>query len=31
MTTANMANDSSDDQIDVLINLWQSEPRALEQ
>ena len=25
-----MANDSSDDQIDVFINLWQSEPCTLE-
>ena len=31
MTTVNMANDSSDDQTDVLINVWQSEPRALEE
>jgi len=31
MTTINMENGSSDDQIDVLINMWQSEPRALEQ
>jgi len=26
MTTVNMANKFSDDQIDILINMWQSEP-----
>jgi len=26
-----MGNDSSKDQIDALINLWQSEPHTLEQ
>jgi len=26
MTTVNMANKLSDDQIDILINMWQSEP-----
>ena len=34
MTTMNMANNIlqfSDDQIDILINLWQSEPCALDQ
>ena len=26
MTTVNMANKFYDDQIDILINMWQSEP-----
>jgi len=26
MTSVNMANKFSDDQIDILINMWQSEP-----
>jgi len=26
MTTVNMANKFSDDQIDIFINMWQSEP-----
>jgi len=26
MTTVNIANKFSDDQIDILINMWQSEP-----